>query len=71
MFSFPAIKHVTSVDGGCLVCKDPPITCGAGCCAGTSVGRRPSRPICAEIDIAEAGYKFHMNNVAAAIRRGI
>lgn len=64
MFSFQAIKHLTTVDGGMLACRreeDLPI------------GRRirwfgidRSQPR-TTVDVSGIGYKYHMNNVTAAI----
>lgn len=70
-FSFQAIKQVTSVDGGCLVCRraEDDARCrllrwyGIDRNAGGSIDVRDAS------DVAEAGYKFHMNNVTAAIGR--
>lgn len=71
VFSFQAVKHVTAVDGGCLVCKDVNDDARARLLRWYGVGREYSEPtdLRCEIDVAEAGYKFHMNNVAAAIGR--
>jgi dTDP-4-amino-4,6-dideoxygalactose transaminase len=70
-FSFQAIKHVTCVDGGCLVCKDPADYERGRLLRWYGIDRSTNEPtdLRCEIDIAEAGYKFHMNNVAAAIGR--
>lgn len=64
MFSFQAIKHLTTVDGGMITCKNP---------ADLPVGRRVrwfgidrAQPR-VTVDVREAGYKYHMNNVTAAI----
>lgn len=64
MFSFQAIKHLTTVDGGMLVCKNP---------ADLPVGRRVrwfgidrAQPR-TSVDVKEVGYKYHMSNVTAAI----
>ena len=70
-FSFQAIKHVTSVDGGCLVCRDPADYARGKLLRWYGIDRESREPsdMRCELDIAEAGYKFHMNNVAAAIGR--
>jgi perosamine synthetase len=70
-FSFQAIKHVTSVDGGCLVCKDPADYKRGKLLRWYGIDRSTNEPtdLRCEIDIAEAGYKFHLNNVAAVIGR--
>jgi len=71
VFSFQAIKHVTSVDGGCLVCKDFADHERGRLLRWYGIDRNTTEAtdLRCEIDIAEAGYKFHMNNVAAAIGR--
>jgi dTDP-4-amino-4,6-dideoxygalactose transaminase len=64
MFSLQAIKHMTTVDGGMLVCKNP---------ADLPVGRRVrwfgidrAQPR-VKVDVREVGYKYHMNDVTATI----
>jgi dTDP-4-amino-4,6-dideoxygalactose transaminase len=71
IFSFQAIKQVTSVDGGCLVCKDAKDDARGRLLRWYGIDRNVREPtdLRCELDIAEAGYKFHMNNVAAAIGR--
>jgi perosamine synthetase len=67
-FSFQAIKEMTTVDGGALVCKFK-----ADCERGRllrwyGIDRREKRKdLRCEADIMEFGYKFHMNDVAATI----
>jgi dTDP-4-amino-4,6-dideoxygalactose transaminase len=67
-FSFQAIKHMTTVDGGALVCKSK-----ADCERGRllrwyGIDRKCKRTdLRCEADIKEWGYKFHMNDVTAAI----
>lgn len=68
MFSLQAIKHMTTVDGGILACNK------MGCCEALlakgrrfrwfGIDRAASRT---EVDVAEVGYKYHMNNVTATI----
>lgn len=67
-YSLQAIKHITTGDGGVLVCRD------AGSAEvgkrlrwfgiDRSAGGKDSR---IDQDIAEWGYKFHMNDIAATI----
>jgi perosamine synthetase len=64
MFSFQAIKHLTTVDGGMVVCRNA---------ADLPVGRRirwfgidRGQPR-TSVDAKEIGYKYHMNNVTAAV----
>lgn len=66
-FSFQAIKTFTTGDGGALVCKDPELSKKARRLRWfgfdrTQTGQRSN--------IAEAGYKYHMNDISAAIGRG-
>ena len=71
VFSFQAIKHVTCVDGGCLVCKAPEDDARGRLLRWYGIDRtmRDLVDFRGESDIPEAGYKFHMNNVAAVIGR--
>jgi perosamine synthetase len=70
MFSFQAIKHLTTVDGGALTCSSDidyergKLLRWYGIDRENTSGRRDSR---IEDDIPEYGYKFHMNDVAATI----
>lgn len=64
MFSLQGIKHLTTVDGGMLCCRDT---------AHLPRGRRlrwfgiDRTAVRTEVDIAEPGFKYHMNNVTATI----
>src|SRR5262249_23817234 len=71
IFSFQAVKQVTSVDGGCLICREPAHDARARLLRWYGIDREVREPtdLRCEIDVAEAGYKFHMNNVAASIGR--
>jgi dTDP-4-amino-4,6-dideoxygalactose transaminase len=70
-FSFQAIKHVTAVDGGCLVCREPEDEARARLLRWYGIDREATAPgeVRDEIDVPEAGYKLHMNDVAATIGR--
>ena len=67
-FSFQAIKHLTTVDGGALACKTQEdydrvvllrwFGLRRGCNAS---------PVCWGVDVPEAGFKMHMNDVNATI----
>lgn len=67
-FSFQAIKEMTTIDGGALVCKSK-----ADCERGRllrwyGIDRKAKRKdLRCEADIVEYGYKFHMNDVTATI----
>jgi perosamine synthetase len=64
MFSLQAIKHMTTIDGGMLACKDA---------KGMERGRRLrwfgiDRALArTEVDVKEVGYKYNMNNFNATV----
>jgi len=67
-FSFQAIKHVTCVDGGALVCKDREQYRRGKLIRWYGISREQVRQdLRCEAPIPEWGYKFHMNDVAATI----
>lgn len=67
-FSFQAIKHLTTVDGGALVCNDAEDHRRGKLLRWYGIDRdTPRKDFRCEEDVAEYGYKFHMNDVAAAI----
>ena len=65
-FSLQAIKHLTTGDGGVLI---PPVAQAerARKLRWFGLDRRSSKDFRSEQEITEAGYKFHMNDIAAAI----
>jgi len=69
-FSFQAIKHIHTGDGGALVCKNMVDHARARSLKWFGIDRE-HRQIgeygIAEWDIVEAGYKFHMNDIAATL----
>lgn len=71
MFSLQAIKHITSVDGGLLVCKDEKYYDRAKLLRWYGISREVSakqtKDLRCELDVAEAGHKMHMNDVCATI----
>lgn len=70
MFSLQAIKHVTSVDGGLLVCRSGDDYRRAKLLRWYGIDRSENRQVTdlrCELDVAEAGHKMHMNDVAAII----
>ena len=71
MYSFQAIKHITSVDGGCLITKSTEHYERAKLLRWYGIDREPKTKealdLRCELDVAEAGYKFHMNDVCATI----
>lgn len=64
MYSLQAIKHMTTVDGGMLVCRNPADIPRGRRFRWFGMDRLASRT---EVDISEVGYKYHMNNVNAVI----
>ena len=70
-FSFQAIKHITTGDGGCLFVKDTQMLKKASILKWFGIDRDSFRTPTGEInwlaDIKDIGYKFHMNNIAAEI----
>lgn len=70
-FSFQAIKHLTTVDGGAIVCADPEDYKRGKLLRWYGIDREgPRRDFRCEEDVKEYGYKFHMNDVAAATGLG-
>lgn len=69
-FSFQAIKHVTSVDGGLLVAPSQDFYRRAKLLRWYGIDRESNRrDFRCEADIPEVGFKYHMNDVSAAIGR--
>lgn len=67
-FSFQAIKHLTTVDGGALVCRDSESYRRGKLLRWYGIDRETERKdFRCEEDIVEWGYKFHMNDVNATI----
>ncbi len=72
-FSFQAIKHVTSGDGGALCCASSTEARSARARRWFGIDRDASHPsILGErvFDIDTVGYKSHMNDLAAAVGLG-
>lgn len=68
VFSFQAIKHLTCVDGGLLVVPHQELYKRGKLLRWYGIDRESNRKdFRCEADIPEWGYKFHMNDVAAAI----
>jgi len=67
-FSFQAIKHLTTIDGGVLTCKNEDDYRRGKLLRWYGIDREgPRTDMRCELDIEEAGYKYHMNDVAATI----
>ncbi|MEW6602957.1 MAG: DegT/DnrJ/EryC1/StrS family aminotransferase, partial [Nitrospirota bacterium] len=72
-FSFQAIKHLTTVDGGALCCMNSDDTYQARRRRWFDIDRENSKPsILGErvYDADKVGYKCHMNDLSAAIGLG-
>jgi len=68
MFSLQAIKHITTVDGGILICKSNSDYKRAKLLRWYGIDREtPRKDFRCEENIDEYGYKFHMNDVCATI----
>jgi dTDP-4-amino-4,6-dideoxygalactose transaminase len=69
-FSFQAIKHLTSVDGGCINFNNSNDTEKAKLLRWYGIDRNENRKdFRCESDIQSIGFKFHMNDVNAYIGR--
>jgi dTDP-4-amino-4,6-dideoxygalactose transaminase len=67
-FSFQAIKHITTADGGALFCKSEDDYRRGKLLRWYGIDRdQPRADFRCEADIVEWGYKFHMNDVAATM----
>jgi len=67
-FSFQAIKHLTSVDGGCLVVPHKELNDRAKLLRWYGIDRTTNqKDFRCETNISEWGFKFHMNDVNARI----
>ncbi|MBN3039531.1 MAG: DegT/DnrJ/EryC1/StrS family aminotransferase [Candidatus Omnitrophica bacterium] len=65
-FSFQAVKHLTTVDGGALACKEKKDSQRARLLRWFGIDRE-TKGNKWSYDIKECGYKFHMNNINAVI----
>ena len=66
-YSFQAIKYLTTGDGGCLVTKDRGIYERAKLLRWYGIDRDSGQTLRGMDPVHEAGYKFHMNDIAATI----
>jgi dTDP-4-amino-4,6-dideoxygalactose transaminase len=67
MFSFQAIKHLTTGDGGMITCPSDQEHKRAKLLRWYGLDRTSSADFRCEQNIQEWGYKFHMNDIAATI----
>jgi dTDP-4-amino-4,6-dideoxygalactose transaminase len=66
VYSFQATKAITTVDGGILVCSKVKDYKRAKLLRWYGIDRETDKDN-VDVDIFEAGFKYHMNNVTAAI----
>jgi dTDP-4-amino-4,6-dideoxygalactose transaminase len=66
-YSFQAIKHLTSGDGGLVVCPDEESYERGKLLRWFGLDRTSSDAMRSRQDIKEVGYKFHMNDINASI----
>ena len=67
MFSFQAIKHLTTADGGMLTMREPRNVALAHSLRWFGIDRAKKQGGIWENDITEVGYKYQMTDVAAAM----
>lgn len=67
IYSFQAIKTITSGDGGMLVTRDKEIAEKAKRIRWFGINRVDKQKGIWENDVAELGYKYHMNDLSACI----
>ena len=68
MYSFQAIKHLTTIDGGALLCRDQDDYQRGKLLRWYGIDREAdSEDLRCEENVEEAGYKFHMNDVCATV----
>lgn len=64
MFSLQAIKHITTIDGGMLICHDHYDLPKGRRLRWFGIDRQLPR---IEVNVSEIGYKYHMTNLPATI----
>ena len=69
-FSFQAIKHLTTGDGGCLVCRSSVERTRAKLLRWYGFDRDQKESFRCGQDVVEVGQKWHMNDINAAIGLG-
>ena len=67
MFSFQAIKHITTGDGGMLIIKNKELVDQAERVRWFGIDRNAKQAGIWENDITEIGYKYQMTDIAAAM----
>lgn len=66
-FSFQAIKHITTGDGGMLMMRDPDLVAKTKRIRWFGIDREAKQGGTWENDIAEIGYKYQMTDISAAM----
>jgi dTDP-4-amino-4,6-dideoxygalactose transaminase len=67
IFSFQAIKHITTGDGGMMVLKDSSLSEKAKRVRWFGIDRNAKQAGVWENDITEVGYKYQMNDISASM----
>jgi dTDP-4-amino-4,6-dideoxygalactose transaminase len=67
VFSFQAIKHITTGDGGMMILKDGRLKAKADRIRWFGIDRTAKQMGVWENDIVEVGYKYQMNDIAATM----
>jgi len=67
IFSFQAIKHITTGDGGMLIIKDKKLVDKAERIRWFGIDRKAKQEGIWENDILEIGYKYQMTDISAAM----
>ncbi len=68
VYSFQAIKHLTTADGGALICQDHHDHNLGKKLRWYGIDREtPRKDMRCEIDVEQAGWKYHMNDLNATI----
>jgi len=67
MYSFQAIKHITTGDGGMLLVKDKELVAKAERLRWFGIDRNAKQGGVWENDITEIGYKYQMTDISAAM----
>lgn len=67
-YSFQAIKHLTTIDGGALICRDKTDYERGKLLRWFGIDRNgPRKDFRCEADVVEPGFKYHMNDVNATV----
>lgn len=67
MFSFAAVKNITTGDGGMLLMRDPSLLDKARRLRSAGIDRKAKQAGTWENDIFELGYRYQITDIAAAI----